>query len=112
VTIFFQEGRNASKISCSAPIGKTVLDVALDHDVDIEGACGGELACSTCHVILQPDVYEKIPSKKEEENDMLDLAWGLTNTSRLCCQIKVTADLYGAVFVVPDETNAVLQRNR
>ena len=48
--------------------------------MDIEGACGGELACSTCHVIVPKDVYDRLPPKKEEEDDMLDLAWGLTPT--------------------------------
>ena len=112
VNIFFQEGKNGNKISCLAPIGKSVLDVALDHDIDIEGACGGELACSTCHVILSEELYKKLPQKKEEENDMLDLAWGLTDTSRLCCQIKVSEDLEGALFVVPDETNEMLKKNK
>ena len=57
-----------------------MLDTAVQHDVDIEGACGGELACSTCHVIVPKDVYDRLPKKKEEEDDMLDLAWGLTPT--------------------------------
>ena len=64
----------------NAPVGKKVLDVALEYDVDIEGACGGELACSTCHVVLSQALFEKLPKKTEEEEDMLDLAWGLTET--------------------------------
>ena len=81
-----------------------MLDVALDNDIEIEGACGGELACSTCHVILPQEYYDRLPPKVEEEEDMLDLAWGLTDTSRLCCQIKVTKDLEGVTFTVPEET--------
>ena len=80
VTITFVEEKTGDRIKVSAPKGKTVLDVALDNNVDIEGACGGELACSTCHVIVQKELYDKLPPKKEEEDDMLDLATGLTNT--------------------------------
>ena len=83
--------------------GRTVLDVALDNNVDIEGACGGELACSTCHVIVAEDLYRQLPKKKVEEDDMLDLASGLTPTSRLCCQLKVSPILKNALFVVPND---------
>lgn len=55
----------------------------------LAGACGGETACSTCHIILAPDVYKKLPEATEEEEDMLDLAAGLTKTSRLGCQVRV-----------------------
>lgn len=80
VNIVFVEAKNGDRIHVKAAVGKRVLDIALDHNVDIEGACGGELACSTCHVILSKDVYDKIPPKKEEEEDMLDLAWGREDT--------------------------------
>jgi ferredoxin len=66
INIFFQEGKTGNKIACIAPIGKSVLDVALDHDIDIEGACGGELACSTCHVILSEELYKKMIAKLKE----------------------------------------------
>jgi ferredoxin len=112
VNIIFKEGKHGERIMVRAPKGKTVLDAALDHNIDIEGACGGELACSTCHVILTKELYESLPKKTEEESDMLDLAWGLTDTSRLCCQIKVSKELEGAIFVVPDETNEVLNKKR
>jgi ferredoxin len=108
VPITFVEGEGGEEIEVLAPVGKNVLDVALDFDIDIEGACGGELACSTCHVILSQELYDSLPEKEEEEEDMLDLAFGLTDTSRLCCQIKVTPELKGAVFTVPDETNNML----
>eukprot|EP01035_Chromulina_nebulosa_P027178 gene27178-35698_t len=110
VHIQFIEGKDPDNIIDidDAPIGKTVLDVALDNNIDIEGACGGELACSTCHVIFSEDVYEMLPPKTEEEEDMLDLAWGLTETSRLCCQIKISNVLEGATITVPAETNNML----
>lgn len=80
VKIAFIEESNDSRIEVDAPVGKTVLDVAIDHNIDIEGACGGELACSTCHVILSQELFDKLPAKELEEEDMLDLAWGLTDT--------------------------------
>lgn len=104
----FIEAKSGDKIEVDAVIGKSVLDVALVHDIDIEGACGGELACSTCHVICSKELYDKLPAKKPEEDDMLDLAYGLTDTSRLCCQLKVTQELENAVFTVPAETNNLL----
>jgi len=82
IKFYFIEAKDGCKIAVNGVIGKTVLDVALDHDIDIEGACGGELACSTCHCILSKELYDRLPSKKEEEEDMLDLAYGLKPTSR------------------------------
>lgn len=64
----------------AAKVGDSLLDVAQEHDIDIEGACGGEMACSTCHVILEQDVYDSLEEPEEEEEDMLDLALGLTET--------------------------------
>jgi ferredoxin len=78
--IVFYESGNDNKVEVEAPIGKTLLDIAIDNNIDIEGACGGELACSTCHVIVSQELFDKLPAKKEEEEDMLDLAWGLTDT--------------------------------
>ena len=54
------------------------------------GACGGETACSTCHVIMSPEVFAKLPEPSEAEEDMLDLAAGLTKTSRLGCQVRAS----------------------
>jgi ferredoxin len=76
---FFEEAMN-NLVEVDAQVGKRVLDVALENNIDIEGACGGELACSTCHVILDQALYDKLGPKKEEEQDMLDLAWGVSDT--------------------------------
>ena len=65
--------------------------------------CGGELACSTCHVILEQGLFDSLDEPDEEEVDMLDLAWGLEDTSRLCCQLKVGPHLEGAVFTLPED---------
>lgn len=80
VTITFYEEAMDNRVKVTAPVGKRVLDVALENNVDIEGACGGELACSTCHVIVPQNLYDQLPKKKVEEEDMLDLAWGVTDT--------------------------------
>ena len=79
-------------------------EVAHANDIDLEGACDGSLACSTCHLILQQDVYDSLPPPEEEEEDMLDLAFDLTDTSRLGCQIKVDESLAGMVATVPGGT--------
>ena len=71
------------------------MDTAHDNNIELEGACGGELACSTCHLVFEKDVYDTLPPKADEEEDMLDLAFELTETSRLGCQIKVCKEFDG-----------------
>jgi ferredoxin-2, mitochondrial len=71
----------------------------------MEGACGGSCACSTCHVIVtDQDMYDKIPEPSDDENDMLDLAFGLTETSRLGCQVEMSKDLHGLTVKLPAAT--------
>ncbi|MFQ5984058.1 MAG: ferredoxin family 2Fe-2S iron-sulfur cluster binding protein [Alphaproteobacteria bacterium] len=84
-----------------APVGLSLLEIAHRNNIDIEGACEGSLACSTCHVIVTPDWYDLLPETSEEEEDMLDLAFGLTRTSRLGCQIVITEELDGLTVALP-----------
>jgi 2Fe-2S ferredoxin len=84
-----------------APKGLSVLEIAHKHGVDIEGACEGSLACSTCHVIVDPAWFPKLARPTEDEEDMLDLAFGLEKTSRLGCQIVMTDTLDGLVVRLP-----------
>ena len=85
-----------------APIGSTILNVAHENNIELEGACGGELACSTCHVYGFPqDVYDSLPEITQEEEDMLDLAIGLTDTSRLGCQVYITEAFAGIKIYLP-----------
>ena len=92
----------------AARIGATLLDVAWDNDIGIEGACEGVMACSTCHVIVDAAFFALIPPPGEEEADMLELAYGLTPTSRLGCQIVMTDALDGLKVTLPDETHNLL----
>lgn len=84
-----------------APIGMTLLEIARRNNVEIEGACEGSLSCSTCHVIFEPDAYARLPGPDEDEEDMLDLAFGLTPTSRLGCRIVMTEALDGLTVSLP-----------
>jgi len=91
-----------------APVGLSVMEIAHRFDVDIEGACEGSLACATCHVIVDPEWYGKLSEPSEDEEDMLDLAFGLKPTSRLGCQIVMTEELDGLVVELPKEVNSML----
>lgn len=80
------------------------MRLAHDNDIDLEGACEGSLACSTCHVILPAEAYARLGEPSDEEGDMLDLAFGLTETSRLGCQVKLGPELEGAIIRLPSAT--------
>ncbi|ODQ83043.1 hypothetical protein BABINDRAFT_159510 [Babjeviella inositovora NRRL Y-12698] len=84
--------------------GDSLLDIAQHYNLDMEGACGGSCACSTCHVIVDPEMYDEIPEPTDDENDMLDLAFGLTETSRLGCQVYMTKELDGLRVALPAMT--------
>ncbi len=96
--------RNGNPKEVEAPMGLSVLEIAHKHGVDIEGACEGSLACSTCHVIVDPAWFNKLETPTEDEEDMLDLAFGLEKTSRLGCQIVMTNALDGLVVKLPAGT--------
>ena len=85
-----------------------MLEIAHRNGVDIEGACEGSLACSTCHVIVDPAWFARLEEPTEDEDDMLDLAFGLTPTSRLGCQIVITQELDGLTVTLPAETYNLL----
>ena len=88
--------------------GDNLMDMAMEHPLlqtYIECACGGKMACSTCHVILSPEHYAQIAAPVPAEEDMLDLAYGLSDTSRLGCQIVLSKEMDGMVVTVPDGVN-------
>ena len=79
--------------------------IVTDKHGKLAGACGGSCACSTCHVIVEdPDMFDKMEEPSDDENDMLDLAFGLTETSRLGCQVAMSKDLDGLVVRLPSMT--------
>ena len=96
--------RDGARREFEAPVGLSLLEVAHKFGIDIEGACEGSLACSTCHVVVDPDWFDLLPDATEDEEDMLDLAFGLTKTSRLGCQIIVSNELDGLVVKLPAST--------
>ena len=96
-------GSNGSEKIVEAENGFSVMEVARDNDIDIEGTCGGSISCCTCHVIIDPDWFNIVGKPNPDEEDMLDLAIGLQPTSRLSCQIEITNELDGLRMTVPDE---------
>ncbi|KAM0910542.1 hypothetical protein ACQ4PT_014077 [Festuca glaucescens] len=89
----------------NVPIGMSMLEAAHENDIELEGACEGSLACSTCHVIVTDvNYYNKLEDPEDEENDMLDLAFGLTETSRLGCQVIASPELDGIRLALPAAT--------
>ncbi|KAK5630914.1 hypothetical protein RRF57_006628 [Xylaria bambusicola] len=100
---FIDKEEKEHRIAVSA--GDNLLDIAQANDLEMEGACGGSCACSTCHVIvLDEEYYDKMPEPEDDENDMLDLAFGLTETSRLGCQVVMTKELDGLRVKLPSMT--------
>ena len=99
---------DGSRQEVDAQVGISIMELARDHGLDVEGACEGAMACSTCHVIVDQTWFGRLPEPSEDEEDMLDLAYGLTATSRLGCQITVSADLDGLIVRLPDETHNML----
>jgi len=100
--------RDGSRREVEAPAGRTLLDVARGHDIDIEGACEGEMSCATCHVIVDPADFARLDPPSEEEADMLDFALGLTATSRLGCQIVLSEALDGLTVRLPRAVHNLL----
>ncbi len=96
--------RNGASREVDAPNGLSVLEIAHKHGIDIEGACEGSLACSTCHVVVDATWFAKLAKPTEDEEDMLDLAFDLQETSRLGCQLIMTDALDGLVVKLPSGT--------
>lgn len=91
-----------------APEGLSVLEIAHRNHIDLEGACEGSLACSTCHVVVDPEWFDKLSDPSDDEEDMLDLAFALTQTSRLGCQIIMTKELDGLTVTLPAATRNMM----
>lgn len=99
--------RCGERVQVEGRVGQNLLRLAQQNDLEVEGACEGVCACSTCHLILDDDSFDKVEDAQEPsevEEDMLDMAWGLTPTSRLGCQIKLSEDLEGLEVTLPKAT--------
>jgi len=104
ITVTFVN-KDGEETEIKVPVGMSMLEAAHENDVELEGACEGSLACSTCHVIItDEELYNKLPEPSDEENDMLDLAFGLTETSRLGCQVIAKPELDGLRLALPAAT--------
>jgi ferredoxin-2, mitochondrial len=122
IKVHFKDSKGALLKTVEANEGDNILSIAHEYDIDLEGtwvmfvhswhtcsttvsgACEGSVACSTCHVILPVEYYDKLPEPEDDENDMLDMAFGLTDTSRLGCQVVMTRDLDGVTATLPSAT--------
>lgn len=96
--------------AAQAKPGDVLLDVAQGADMPLEGTCEGQMACSTCHVIIGADWFGQLPRASEDEEDMLDLATGVARTSRLACQILLTEALDGLEVLIPGESRDMQRR--
>ncbi len=96
---------DGERVGVDAPLGKSLLEIAHHNGLELEGACEGSLACSTCHLIVAEEDFDRLPEATDDEEDMLDLAYGLTPTSRLGCQIIMTEELEGIVVSLPSGFN-------
>lgn len=92
-------------IEAEAEVGDNLLKVGQAAGLPLEGTCEGQMACSTCHVIVAPEWFDRLAEPSEEEEDMLDFAAGARRTSRLSCQIDLTEALDGLTVSVPAESN-------
>lgn len=101
VTFIDPEGRS---VEAHGEPGDSLLRVGQAAGLPLEGTCEAQMACSTCHVVVAPDWFDRLAEASEEEEDMLDFAAGVRRTSRLSCQIELTEELDGLVVSVPSES--------
>ena len=99
VKINFLDKKNNLK-AIEATTESTLLEVSKKNNIDLEGACGGEMLCSTCHVYILSNHIKKLKKQTKEEKEILALANNLKRNSRLACQIKITKKLKGLIFSV------------
>ena len=107
VCFFTAEG---ARVEVQGGEGETLLAVAQGAGMPLEGTCEGQMACSTCHVIVAPEWFDKLPTAAADEEDMLDLAAGVARTSRLSCQILLSEALDGIEVRIPGESRDMQRR--
>ena len=94
---------SGQRVAVTAKEGDRLLEVGQAAGMPLEGTCEAQMACSTCHVIVAPEWFGRLPPAVDDEEDMLDLAAQVTRTSRLSCQIVLTRDLDGLVVRIPGD---------
>ena len=102
VTFITEQGE---KVAAQGAVGDRLLAVAQAAGMPLEGTCEGQMACSTCHVVIAREWFDKLIPASEDEEDMLDLAAGVTRTSRLSCQIELSEELDGIEVRIPGESH-------
>ena len=102
ITFITSEG---DRVDASGEAGDTLLRASQAAGMPLEGTCEGQMACSTCHVVVDKDWFDRLPEASEEEEDMLDLAAGVRRTSRLSCQIVLGEELDGLTVSIPAESH-------
>jgi ferredoxin len=104
ITVTFLDPR-AKPVEVTVEPGDNLLRAGQAAGVPLEGTCEGQMACSTCHVIVAAEWFDRLPPAAEEEEDMLDFAAGARRTSRLSCQIELTAQMDGLTVSIPSESS-------
>ena len=99
-----------ARVEAEGAPGETMLAVAQGAGMPLEGTCEGQMACSTCHVVVAPEWFDKLPTAHADEEDMLDLAAGVARTSRLSCQILLSEALEGIEVRIPGESRDMQRR--
>lgn len=102
--VIFESADGGTRREVDANVGQSLLEISHENDVEIEGACEGSMACSTCHLVIDSEFYGRLPAPSEEEQDMLCLTFGLRPTSRLGCQVILTEELDGLIVRLPGQT--------
>ena len=93
------------RVTGEAESGARLLEAAQAAGMPLEGTCEGQMACSTCHVVIAPDWFDRLTPASADEEDMLDLAAGVARTSRLACQITLSEMLDGITVKIPGESH-------
>ena len=95
---------DGQRVTAEGAVGASLLEVGQAAGMALEGTCEGQMACSTCHVVVTPEWFDRLSPASADEEDMLDLAAGVARTSRLSCQITLSEALDGIEVRIPGES--------